>query len=123
MSEHTKEPWSIDKYGHVLDSNGKDLAANGFTTICNSGERQECARATTRRIVACVNACAGIPTAMLEAIPEWEKAGVQTANKLMQQRDELAAMLERIANQSSGWGAEDFRRAARAALSRLEEQK
>ena len=55
------------------------------------------AEETSRRIVACVNACEGISTENLEYnLPVKELA--QQYNKVIRQRDELLAALERIAS-------------------------
>lgn len=57
MSElHSPEPWTIDDKVRVHDANGRDLeydCADGFDAN------------DIRRIVACVNACAGIPSELL----------------------------------------------------------
>ena len=62
MSKHTKEPWRTDAPsgfpGDVMA--GKEMIAR--TTITE----QSNAKANARRIVACVNACAGISTEVLE---------------------------------------------------------
>ena len=60
--EHTKEPWTVyegEECHGVLDSEGKHLAdmwqRKHYDSLANA-----------RRIVACVNACEGIPTETLE---------------------------------------------------------
>lgn len=63
----------------------------GGLLVCESSSTE-----WRRRIVACVNACAGIRTDLLEAIKDFEKAGVQSVESVMQQRDELLAAMERI---------------------------
>lgn len=87
MIEHTKEPWVFDQYGNV-NVNGETIRTMGFalssckTSISNS-----------RRIVACVNACAGIPTEHLEAAGK--SAPVQSSLNgyldMKKQREELLA--------------------------------
>lgn len=78
MSEHN-EPWSVSKGGWMVDTN-----LNAATIPKHY-----------RRIVACVNACSGIPTHGLEgmsvALTLSEMADVQ------QQRDELAKAMQIIA--------------------------
>lgn len=95
MSEHTKEPWHVgDAFmvGELVGGNDvfpvyqgeageDDLLAFAFSTE------------DARRIVACVNACAGIPTELIEqggfaAVP------VATHREVKQQRDELLAALK-----------------------------
>ena len=62
VDEHTPEPWSADwtkQQGTVVGSMWeKD---SGLTITANPSTNEN-----ARRIVACVNACAGIPTAALE---------------------------------------------------------
>jgi hypothetical protein len=66
MKNHTKEPWSFHAQG---DANEYALVTDGnrwVLSFLQNGEylvsEQE---ANARRIVACVNACAGIPNAAL----------------------------------------------------------
>jgi len=111
MSEqkHTQEPWSLsedstsilDKDGFaiadvtnvaVLDDYDKKLriphwADSPLASRDISEEEQE---ATARRIVACVNACAGIPTEALDA------GVLHDIGDELQQRDELLATLKEI---------------------------
>lgn len=83
MSKHTKEPWRTDAPsgfpGDVMA--GKEMIAR--TTITD----QSNAKANARRIVACVNACDGIPT------DELERKGLPLYmhETLTEQRDELLA--------------------------------
>ncbi len=109
---HTPEPWSFevtdehDEYScDVFDSNELSIidGSNGLITEANA-----------RRIVACVNACAGIPTGVLAIVGAFGGFGrdnmVQHATK---QRDELlAAMIEarealQFANDSPAGGISD----------------
>lgn len=94
--EHTKEPWAIDPDDRPgMEWNNQIIpASNPNRAICfmshdGTDENIEC-QANARRIVACVNACAGLPTADLERMSlDKAKVGrdVQYSN-LMQQRDE-----------------------------------
>lgn len=61
MTKHSPEPWRIgaDAGFQLIQI----LSAEGFQTCV--GE-QSCGIDDARRIVACVNACRGIPTEMLE---------------------------------------------------------
>jgi len=66
MSEHTKEPWRIDKYDAII-AGGETLNIGATVSIpMGSGERKDRGMANARRIVACVNACAGVETEWLE---------------------------------------------------------
>ena len=51
-----------------------------------------------RRIVACVNACAGIDTELLEIIADNDKTLAGVIANVEKQRDELLAELEKAAN-------------------------
>lgn len=85
MSAHTKEPWRIAEdaeFGlHIVDVDGRHVAMT---------------REAIRRVAACVNSCAGIPTETLESTRDWQAAGVATAETLKQQRDELLAALKEV---------------------------
>lgn len=60
--QHTPEPWKHVGQGDIIGANNDDA--------CAAYLRTDIGDANARRIVACVNACAGIPTASLEAMPE-----------------------------------------------------
>lgn len=64
MAEHTKEPWHDHPKSLSITSADAVVA---FTSFASVNMTEEKARANARRIVACVNACAGIPTEALEA--------------------------------------------------------
>ena len=93
--EHTKEPWfEVETESDVIEitndeRNGAIVPIAEVSTGFNGriGIEQE---ANARRIVACVNACAGIPTEVLEQMPVGPSA-------LEQQRDKLLAALTEIA--------------------------
>lgn len=74
MTQHTVEPWEARC---LLVKGGERL----LDTITHCGgnlhpvaRRASEAEANARRIVACVNALAGIPTEAIEALPEGELA-------------------------------------------------
>ena len=115
MTKHTKEPWQVphlarddtscncahifaaDYLGGIAEvyvDNGKPVSDGG-----NDCPPLEEAKANARRIVACVNACAGISTEQLEAGEQpWQSAArhkeLRLAAKTAEaQRDELLAAL------------------------------
>lgn len=93
MSEqkHTPEPWSVSEgLGRDYGSKSFGVAAKSpyHCVVPNLNINQEDAR----RIVACVNACAGIPTETLEHLPLTVRSAIEVG-ALVQQRDELAAKL------------------------------
>lgn len=62
--KHTKEPWKTYKGNtHEIFANDGDVIAS--SEECHIGHRE--AEANAKRIVACVNACAGITNEALEA--------------------------------------------------------
>ena len=77
MSKHTPEPWFSDSE-HVGSSVSDRLNDGWFAAKCLGPDRVE----NARRIVACVNACAGMedPAAEIE--------------KLRRQRDELLNLVK-----------------------------
>lgn len=93
QEKHTKEPWLISEY----DRNGEPILTNdeGFDVAYAAAYSDMPSTENARRIVACVNACAGIDTDCL--------AGMGTGTFLRQRdrayeerllRDEMLEMLE-----------------------------
>jgi len=98
---HTPEPWEVwTSNSHIrISSCGRDgdvccatIASDGMAVLSIS-------IADAERIVACINACAGLPQDALDG--GWTAAGIsQYAKKLEQQRDELLAALVNLLNVS-----------------------
>ena len=86
---HTPEPWKAvfrgEEYALGIDAKGPSGWVGDVSLALGVGA------ANARRIVACVNACEGVPTNLLEEIPAFEAAGVATVRSLRDQRDALAA--------------------------------
>ncbi len=76
MAEHTAEPYTIETYEGV---SGVVLAADGQPLFDGFFRTDEERDATRRRFVACVNACKGIPTEILETTYALDDAGVAEA--------------------------------------------
>lgn len=94
-NKHTPEPWSVDPdstdyYASILDADGAD------TILLGDYVDWWMTKANARRIVACVNACAGIETGHLEkyGLPDF----AQKIFDLREQRDELLKALENTHN-------------------------
>lgn len=94
-NKHTPEPWSVDPdstdyYASILDADGAD------TILLGDYGDWWMTKANARRIVACVNACAGIETGHLEkyGLPDL----AQKISDLRKQRDELLKALENTHN-------------------------
>lgn len=89
MSEHTPEPWQVfegEEIDGVLCPDGKH--------ILDMWHRGGQGRSNARRIVDCVNACAGIPTASLEGKPGAVlEIGV---SNLEAERDQLKARIAEL---------------------------
>lgn len=74
MSEHTKEPWAVatDSPNEYWKGDGTEVYSDKYgriaeTSINRLSPLDQC-QANARRIVACVNACAGIENKELEAV-------------------------------------------------------
>lgn len=111
--KHTPEPWHVGDHPSssedVLDSAG-DLIARCRTD------------ADAGRIVACVNACSGLDTTLLESSGDIATAAKEQAKHIAsieQQRDQLRAALEEIVDYPS-LDAPELQRIARAALAATE---
>lgn len=70
MDEHSREPWRVGKHSFIVDNSGAnplssadDVRLYGGYLVAESVFLND-----ARRIVACVNACEGIPTDELESI-------------------------------------------------------
>ena len=100
MAEHTKEPWfyseTDDGFAEITND---ERAAGEYISIAEvptgfSGKIGAEQEANARRIVACVNACEGIPTGVLE------KQGMvpieQVTHDIERQRDKLLAALVEV---------------------------
>lgn len=123
MSEHTKEPWFV----HEADDS---LAVSSATReymvpICSvsvgvneSFESEQ--QANARRIIACVNACDGIPTEFLEREQYLGTAAFSLRDQLKQQRDELlTALVEILDAHNGGFLGHGHMDAARAAIAKV----
>lgn len=79
MSKHSLEPWKLstdmDGRVNIFMNDGREV------TLCHSHLRHEDAR----RIVACVNACAGISTEQLDS---WASMGRPILQSLKELKDE-----------------------------------
>lgn len=89
---HSTEPWSFDS-NYIVGADEKRIACPASTLSRNDDENAD----NARRIVACVNACADIPTETLESCNfPMQLAGILA---LQQQRDDLLAALKVCADQ------------------------
>lgn len=97
--EHTKEPWHVAEESFDNDGiqesviRGMQGRAAIAVTIDFGPNNPLMREANARRIVACVNACAGIPTEHLEVGP----LALATL-PIIKHRDQLLSTLQDIAN-------------------------
>ena len=104
---HTKEPWAADEFGQINDSEGKPIVGHPYNA---------------RRIVACVNACAGLPNDALDG--GWTAAGLsEYAKRLEQQRDELLAAAKNLRDVKGRHHSEQAFNALVAAIAKVEASK
>lgn len=88
---HTEGKLSLEKYGNIKTEGGDDFRLNGATLSGN-----DVAVANTRRLVACWNACDGLPQDDLDELAEMPNAVMNLArfsDDLVKERDELVALL------------------------------
>lgn len=98
MSEHTKEPWRHVGQGDIVGANDDDVCAVYFHS-------QRPVDANARRIVACVNACAGISTEKLEG--PGMLVNIPDDHNIIAQRDELLARLQSALSFIEGFENDD----------------
>jgi hypothetical protein len=133
MSKHTKEPWFVNEDGiiRVGKPNVNDyidpipIASAWREGAFSDGEETEESQDNARRIVACVNACAGLDTEALDsrfgiAAEMWGLADKRLARvqELVGQRDELLAALKGVVKVADRQ-TDEFN-AARAAIAKAE---
>ena len=99
--KHTKEPWqyekAVDPRGYnFISINTGTLSDYKDTTICGIWGNDPVDFENAKRIVACVNACEGIPTEALSSVNDWSKAGAASAKKFRDQRNSLRHALEQL---------------------------
>ena len=102
MSEnkHTPEPWRAFNNGQGVVGVSTDRSDVCWTRIADgswldSDKTIDADYENARRIVACVNACAGIDTELLEIIEDNDKTLAGVIANVEKQRDELLAAIKR----------------------------
>ncbi len=103
MSEnkHTPEPWRAFNNGQGVVGVSADRSDVCWTRIekggwLDSDRTIDADYENARRIVACINACAGIDTELLEIIADNDKTLAGVIANVEKQRDELLAELQRF---------------------------
>lgn len=123
MSEHTEEPWFCGNATTRRPTTPVYKEPYGLGDIAEVKKRGD-----ARRIVACVNACAGLDIDLIEKSDGFIQAAALEMKRLIQQRDELLAELGNIANaRPTEWNedvADQFREwaqnRARAVITKVE---
>lgn len=90
---HTKEPWAIDQnYPTDIQSKSEEICSM-WARDC----REDKAKANARRIVACVNACAGISTELLErgAQNDWAEMMQEMETELLETKARLQNCIQK----------------------------
>lgn len=103
LHQHTNEPWSINEWTQpdssiAIGAIGTPLIARIILRDVSINEQ----KANVRRIVACVNACAGLTTAELElaAIFGERLQAKLVGAKYKQQRDALVAAIQQTLDEN-----------------------
>ena len=92
MTDHTPEPWYLHEGGRM------DVMAQGWGTVATIlAPHLEASQANAARIVACVNACAGIPTEQLTHVYAWN-----LLQRLEEAQNVIEALQARLAGPVSG---------------------
>lgn len=102
--EHSVEPWSYtgEDDGDFIVWSGEDFVGNIGAAMQRVGVIIDLDRANARRIVACVNACAGVDNATLERVASGAMQGSEIFEQakriatLERQRGELVEALKAI---------------------------
>ena len=119
---HTPEPWAVSDspYGAIISTASRELRQSWCVSTEDTGRKYsaEIAVANARRIVACVNACAGIETTVLE-----KENVVSYHKKARAERDtyrELCGELLEILKDSHLIREGEYRKAAKDAITKAE---
>lgn len=123
-TEHTPEPWRVELVNHALGDTGdyegvvEIRSGDAKRPMIEIWDDSDEAEANARRIVACVNACAGIPTDDLEHgdIAKALKIFALDSATFRRQRDELLAELEELSLYVAYNGDDWVQKKARAAI-------
>lgn len=130
---HSIEPWVVESEENNLDFEMDMKVVSGSRAICHFYDLSPEDVSNANRIVACVNACAGIKTQDLEAMRGTsilEKANA-SFDSVQKQRDELLSVLEDLLRQGDffltaieakdGWSSdfEELERRARKAIAKV----
>lgn len=101
MSEHSPEPWTSDVsdgFASIRSDGGPNIVAGDGWYDCEDERWEARIREDYRRIVACVNLCAGIPTEEIEkfvalrsTIVRIQSSGCKTNSSVLSLMQEITA--------------------------------
>lgn len=100
MSEHTKEPWH-----HGTDERQIEGINGNIVCIVSGALLNESTIEDARRIVACVNACAGISTEWLEKNAAMLQSMAEDIQNVSCQLDEAKAQRDELLAEVEEWRA------------------
>ena len=119
MSEqHTPTPWGFSRD----DENGVEFNITSdkwYVAVCCDAPGNAFPQDNARRIVACVNACAGIPTGMLEAAGQSAVIALRPVDELVAERNALLAALKVIAWNADMYHPATIRQVATEAMAQV----
>jgi hypothetical protein len=95
---HTQEPWYVAHHQFIY-ADGHLLIGQTACPNALSDNPVATQAINAERIVACVNACAGIST---ETLVEYGDGNLEALYKMQQQRDELLAMIQDFLDSTGG---------------------
>lgn len=109
---HTKEPWRFSHnswetssiYGGEVGCLVAECSISADITGETQSQYEPIKEANARRIVACVNACAGIPDDMILHVIAFGMEGHSKATEYQQQRDKLLEALKAMINPIDKYG-------------------
>lgn len=93
MKQHTQEPWKLYRNDQSV-GDARGYAVCDVWPRSDDGMASEEGRANARRIVACVNACAGWETGHLEAMEQGSLK--ESLERVIWQRDTLQVQIDEL---------------------------
>ena len=97
MSTHTPEPWVIEPWGGIekdgIFKGNLSVMSGRWSVAIIQGDNEKPVEANARRIVACVNALAGVPT---DHIERFNQSSIKDFSRDLSVREELLAALKGV---------------------------
>jgi hypothetical protein len=99
--KHSQEPWQGECLAIYAEINGRKTMIGQLGCSCDAGVSAETCEENVKRIVACVNACIGLPTDMLEgasAVDGVVSSIIEVSNQRADDIKRLKAQLDDLVN-------------------------